>query len=92
MFDTPEETGEVLIDSLYKRNREIEERFNIRFAASEAPYGENYSTLRQTVLAGEDAYDLIMLINRNAFPATAQDPKRTSVIMEAGTNRAAGFI
>lgn len=92
LFDTPEETGEVLIDSLYKRNREIEERFNIRFAASEAPYGENYSTLRQTVLAGEDAYDLIMLINRNAFPATAQDPKRTSVIMEALASGSARYV
>ena len=58
LFDTEEETGEVLVDSLYKRNREIEERFNIKFVASEDNYDNNFKTLRQTALAQEDAYDM----------------------------------
>lgn len=72
LFDTEEETGEVLVDSLYKRNREIEERFNIKFVASEDNYDNNFKTLRQTALAQEDAYDMIMLINRNAFSVAVE--------------------
>lgn len=66
LFDS-EENGEVLNDALVKRNREIEERFNIKFVASESSYSENYKTLQNTVSAGEDAYDMIQLINREAF-------------------------
>ncbi len=62
-------TGEVLSDSLYTRNREVEERFNIRFVATEDDYWNNESTLKNMVLAGSSEYDMIMLINRNAFSA-----------------------
>ena len=66
LFDS-ELNGEVLNDSLCIRNREIEERFNIVFEASEDGYDNCNKTLRSFVSAGEDAYDLVMLINRHAF-------------------------
>ncbi|MBE6612640.1 MAG: extracellular solute-binding protein [Ruminococcaceae bacterium] len=71
LFDT-EENGEVLNDSLYRRNREIEERFNIVFAAEEDGWGSNAKRLANYVNANEDAYDMIMLINRDAFSAALQ--------------------
>ncbi len=69
LFDVEEVNGVVLHDSLYKRNREIEDRFNIKFKASEMDYGGCFSTIQKEVTAGECAYDLIMLINRNAYTA-----------------------
>ena len=69
LFDVNEEVGDVLPDSLYKRNREIEERFNIKFVATEDEWWNNRVTLRNVVQADEDAYDMIMMINREAFPA-----------------------
>ena len=71
LFDT-EENGEVLNDSLYKRNREIEERFNIVFVAEEDSWANNASRLAKYVNASEDAYDMMMLINRDAFAAALQ--------------------
>ncbi len=71
LFDT-ELNGEVLNDSLYTRNREIEDRFNIKFECSEKSWGDCSSTLRSTVTAGDDAYDTIMLINREAFAAALE--------------------
>lgn len=67
LFDTPEQTGEVLVDSLYTRNREIEDRFNIVFKAAEDSYDNNFRNLTKLATSGDDAYDLMMLINRNAF-------------------------
>ncbi|MBQ8509514.1 MAG: hypothetical protein IJ493_06355 [Clostridia bacterium] len=68
LFDT-EENGEVLNDSVYIRNREIEERFHIVFKAEEAYWEDCNKILTNLVAAGEDAYDMIMLINRHAFSA-----------------------
>ena len=66
LFDS-EQTGEVLLDSLYTRNREIEERFNVVFKSEEASYNDNFNRIKSIVAANEDAWELIMLINRNAF-------------------------
>ncbi len=68
LFDS-EENGEVLNDALVRRNLEIEERFNVQFVASEDSYGNNYTTLQKSVRSNEHAYDMIQLINRNAFAA-----------------------
>ena len=54
------ETGEMLNDALYKRNQNIEETYHVDL--TEFVYDHtNAGILRTSVLAGEDAYDLIML-------------------------------
>ena len=54
-LDVDEETGDIFNDSIYKRNRAIEERFNFRFAES---YGNNDGAARTYILAGDDTYDM----------------------------------
>ena len=58
IIDTEEETGEILNDALYKRNRTIEERFNV--IIKEVLTGNyNHDKTRNTLLAGDaDAFDL----------------------------------
>lgn len=51
-----EENGEILNDAIFKRNSTVAERFNISF--SEVCEG-NTDTARNTILAGDDAYDVI---------------------------------
>ncbi len=58
------ETGEALNDAVYRRNRKIEEEFNVKIFAEVAPDAtgpalNNFVT--QFVLAGDAAYDLVML-------------------------------
>lgn len=55
------ETGDVLDDAVYARNRAIEERFNIKFdKATAVGFGEISAYIKKTVNAGDDAYDLII--------------------------------
>lgn len=53
-----EETGDVLNDELYRRNRRIEERFNIIFDEIVTSDG-NTTAARTAVLAGDNSYDVI---------------------------------
>lgn len=53
-----EETGDVIDDAIYKRNSTVEERFNISIDAQHVP--DPISMLRQSVLAKDDAYDLML--------------------------------
>ena len=69
LFDVEEQTGDVVFDALYKRNRLIEDRFNMKFVCDEASIGENTSLLKSLVMAGDASYDLIQCINRDAFSA-----------------------
>lgn len=49
-------TGDLIYDALYNRNRTIETRFNILITES---YSTDPAFSRASILAGEDAYDLI---------------------------------
>ena len=69
LFDIEEQTGDVVFDALYNRNRLIEDRFNMKFVCDEASIGENTSLLKSLVMAGDASYDLIQCINRDAFSA-----------------------
>ncbi|MBQ2707887.1 MAG: hypothetical protein IJF67_06440 [Clostridia bacterium] len=53
---TDEENGDLLNDAIYKRNQRVAERFNIKFTETAE---KNTDNARATVLAGEDAYDII---------------------------------
>ena len=54
------ETGDALDDSIFYRNRAIEERFNIDIAdPNVVGYAEISTIVRNSVNAGDDAYDLV---------------------------------
>lgn len=56
-----EETGDALNDSIYYRNRDIEERFHVVIEATEAiRYSELSPQVKKTITAGDDAYDLVL--------------------------------
>ena len=54
------ENGDVVNDAAFKRNQAVAERLNIEFERTLKKNGEITSLVRQTVLAGEDAYDLVI--------------------------------
>ncbi|MCL2775746.1 MAG: extracellular solute-binding protein [Oscillospiraceae bacterium] len=67
--DYEEMTGDVLNDAIYERNRRIEERFNIKFnniTTYDATKAQN------SLKAGDNAYDIIMTRNPDAFNIFAQ--------------------
>ena len=56
-----EETGDILDDAIYARNRTVEERFNITIPEVLAvPFGEISSYVKKAVNAGDDAYELVI--------------------------------
>jgi len=66
-----EETGDTVNDAIYKRNRLIEEKYNINFKQIGSPYYYDLtSTFKKSTTAGSDDFDLCMLIARDAW-ATA---------------------
>lgn len=72
MFDlwVAEETGDAVNDAIYERKRAIEERFDI--VINEPLFGNDgaiTSAVKNTVAAGEDAYDLVI----NQMEATGRD-------------------
>ncbi|MCL1859283.1 MAG: hypothetical protein FWF92_08635 [Oscillospiraceae bacterium] len=60
-FAPPEEIGEVINDSVHKRNRTIEERFNVNIKAidSEArDYNNHAAKIKKVIQAGDDVFDV----------------------------------
>ena len=56
-----EQTGDLLDDAVYKRNRTVEERFNIKIEAVAVDDDNGSgSTIRNSVLAGEQRYDMVI--------------------------------
>jgi len=55
-----EENGDIINDAIYKRNRTVEERFNVKVVGIEGAEEEMVNTLIASVTSGEDAYDLFM--------------------------------
>ncbi len=72
-FSVEEQTGDLLNDALYLRNRKIEERFNILFKETvlDDIFHVN-DNLRKTVQSNDDAYELIMQIDRFALVAAME--------------------
>jgi len=59
-FYYDEETGDVVSDSIYKRNITVEERFNIDFAETvQMDYTDIMQQLKNSVLSNTDEYDLV---------------------------------
>ncbi len=65
MFDVEEETGDIVNDSVYKRQINIEERFDITIEAVDSGHNNNSvnhsEACSQLVLSGDDTYDLYLL-------------------------------
>ena len=60
-IDEEEETGDIIEDALYARNRRIEERFNIEIVPviTEASDGNTHvNEVRKSIMASDDAFDL----------------------------------
>ena len=60
-IDEEEETGDIIEDALYARNRRIEERFNIKIVPviTEANDGNTHvNEVRKSIMASDDAFDL----------------------------------
>ena len=57
-----EATGDVVSDAIYNRNVKIAERFNVKIVVETLPDDSNMwnSTLDGEVMAGSDAYDVVM--------------------------------
>ena len=65
-------TGEVIGDAVYKRNASVSERFGVKFELIKSS-NNNYETDGvNSILAGEDAYDIIIPHARAAFKYAEQ--------------------
>ena len=72
-FDIKEETADPVDAAVYKRNRIIESRFNIVLDGhTEKNYSTCYEKLKHEALAPTEGWDLIMLINRDAYTAISE--------------------
>ena len=61
------ETGDTLNDAIYQRNRMVEERFGVKMTLITS--GSRISDMSQAVLAGDDAYDIVLDTTVNIAPA-----------------------
>ena len=70
-FDFEEDSGEVVESAIFNRNRRIESDYNVTLeCAYLADYNKTRTTLEQCARAGDGTYQLMMLICREAFPAS----------------------
>ena len=69
LWNVEHETGDVLDDAIYRRNRRVEDRFNFTF--KEIPGSGDASVVernaRNSILAGDNEYDLITLALSSAL-------------------------
>lgn len=73
-FDVKEESEDPVDAAVYKRNRIIESRFNIVLDGhTETNYATCFEKLRNEAMAPTEGWDLIMLINRDAYTAISEN-------------------
>ena len=65
IYDAQEENGELINDAVYRRNRKIEERFNVKI--TQDVLDDVAGTLQKNVNAGVDAYELYLPVDREAL-------------------------
>jgi len=71
-FNIAESTGDIVEDAIYIRNRETEDELNVRLELIPESQGNINDTLKNSVLSGENAYD-IAAIHAYYGPAIAAD-------------------
>ena len=67
-----ESQEDVVSDAIYRRNKEVEERFGITISASESSSNDYEFDALNSILAGDDAYDIIFAHSRAAFTYAVQ--------------------
>ncbi len=64
-LDVESETGDVLNDSIYRRNRAVEELLKVKISGVEEEGYDN--TAKNIILAGDDTYDIIQITDRTGL-------------------------
>ncbi len=64
-FDEPQE--DIVSNAIYERNKAVEERYGITISISETSNADYEAEALNTILAGDDAYDIIYPHSRAAF-------------------------
>ena len=77
-----EETGDIINDAIYRRNETVKSIFNVDITAIESSDSSAGDALN-TILAGDDAYDIILPHARTAFSYALQ--KATVNFHDVGT-------
>ena len=71
-FNVESEDGEIINDTIYRRNRKIEERYTILFKEKIATWDEVYNLTRSTITADSDEFDVIFNLGHVISPSTAE--------------------
>lgn len=63
-IEISEETGDIIDDAVYRRNRDVQERYNVNFAYTSsaghlADWDKWFTTCKTGVMAGDDAMDIV---------------------------------
>lgn len=72
-FYSEELNGDVLSDAVYERNKSVEDRFNVKLNFISDAYGTMTNTVKSSVLAGDDEYQLCAQHALNANPWVLAD-------------------
>lgn len=67
-----QESGKAVDDAVYRRNKQIEEKYGITITVTESSTGGYETDALNSILAGDDAYDLVMPHSRAAFAYAVQ--------------------
>lgn len=67
-----EPTGDIINDAIYKRNKLVENKFGIQIICNETSESNSDTTALNSILAGDDAYDLILTHSFSAFAYALQ--------------------
>ena len=70
-LDFESETGDVLNDAIYKRNRKIEERFDAKI--TETAVNDTKAEIGNIVMSGDDLFDIVMLYDMNVASIFSND-------------------
>lgn len=68
-----EENGEAINDAVYRRNRQISEDYNVTFESIFVDANQHVNLVSQSVLAGDDNYDLILVLLSNQATLSMQN-------------------
>ncbi|MCL1857729.1 MAG: hypothetical protein FWF92_00660 [Oscillospiraceae bacterium] len=69
-----EQSGDVIYDAIYLANRTVEDRFNIEFEQLYTPdIREMSAYLKKTVDSGDNAYDIVFILDRDAISLAMKD-------------------
>ncbi len=69
-LDVETENGEPINDAIYKRNREIEERFECDISVTTNNYYDTATHYNTVVMAGDNLYDIVMVVGTEILRTT----------------------